>query len=110
MIDPVYAIAAIVGMTAVTLALRAAPFLAAPLLKRFPMVEDLGRFLPSAIMTLLMLHTLRGHASVNPAGVWQELVAIGVTVALQLWLRHALASILAGTALYVVFRNVAFFH
>ncbi len=109
MIDPAYALAAIAGMAAVTLLLRAVPFLAAPWLKRYPAVERLGRFLPPAIMTLLVLHTLRGSAAANPAGPWQELVAIGVAIALQLWLRHALASILAGTLLYVALRNAAFF-
>lgn len=105
MIDSTYALAAIVGMAAVTVLLRALPFLAAPLLKRYPIIERLGRFLPPAIMTLLLLHTVRGSAAENPAGVWQELLAISVTVVMQLIWRHALFSILVGTGVYVVLRN-----
>lgn len=109
MIDSGYAVAAIAGMAAVTILLRAVPFLGAPLLKRYPIVERLGRFLPPAIMTLLLLHTLHGSASANSAGPWQESVAVAVAIVLQLWLRQALVSILAATLLYVAFRNLAFF-
>jgi branched-subunit amino acid transport protein AzlD len=109
MISSNYAVAAVVGMAAVTVLLRAVPFLAASPLKRYPIVERLGRFLPSAIMTLLVLQTLHGSAAENQAGPWQELVAIGVAIILQLWLRQALVSIFTATLLYVAFRNVAFF-
>lgn len=109
MIRASYVLAAIAGMAAVTVLLRAVPFLAAPWLKRFALVDRLGRYLPPAIMTLLVLHSLRGSAAENPAGVWQELTAIGVAIALQLWLRQALASILAATVLYVAFRNLPLF-
>ena len=109
MIAPTYAVAAIVGMAVVTVLLRALPFLAAPLLKRHPIVARLGRFLPPAIMTLLVLHALRGNAAANPAGQWQELLAIAVALLLQLWIQRALLSILLATLLYVVLRNGAFF-
>ena len=109
MIDTVYALWAIAVMTVVTVLLRALPFLAAPWLKRFPLVLQLGRFLPLAIMTLLLLDTLRGSMAGNPAGAWQELVAIGVAIVLQGRTRQPLLSILVATALYVVFRNVPLF-
>lgn len=109
MIDSSYAVVAIAGMAAVTVLLRAVPFLGAQWLKRHPVVERLGRFLPPAIMTLLLLHSLQGSAAANQADAWQELAAISVAIALQLYLRHALSSILAATLLYVAFRNVALF-
>jgi branched-subunit amino acid transport protein AzlD len=95
-------------MAAVTFSLRALPFLAARFLQKHRLVQQLGRFLPLAIMVLLLLHTLVGSARDNPAGPWAELVSVACVLALQWWRRHALLSILAGTALYVLLRNISF--
>ncbi len=105
MIDTTHALAALVGMAVVTFGLRALPFLAAKFLQNHPMVQQLGRFLPLAIMTLLLLHTVVGNATDNPKGPWAELAAVACVVLLQWWQRQPLLSILVGTALYVVLRN-----
>jgi len=105
MIDIPYAIGAIAAMAVVTFGLRALPFLAARFLQSHPLVQKLGRFLPLAIMTLLLLHTLVGSARQNPTGPWAEGLAVVVVVALQWWKKHPLLSILAGTTLYVLLRN-----
>lgn len=105
MIDSTYALSAMAAMAAVTFGLRALPFLAARFLQSHPQVQRLGRFLPLAIMTLLLLHTVVGNARQNPAGPWAELAAVTTVVALQWWRRHALLSILTGTVLYVLLRN-----
>lgn len=105
MIDTPYALGAIVIMAVVTFGLRALPFLAARLLQNNPLVQQLGRFLPLAIMTLLLVHTLLGHAQDNPAGPWAEGLAVTTVMALQWWKKHPLLSILAGTVLYVLLRN-----
>lgn len=107
MIDTSYALGVLAAMAVVTFGLRALPFLAARFLQSHPLVQRLGRFLPLAIMTLLLLHTLVGSARQNPTGPWAELAAVATVVALQWWRRHALLSILAGTALYVLLRNPA---
>jgi branched-subunit amino acid transport protein AzlD len=104
--DTPYALGALAAMTTVTFGLRALPFLAARFLQSHPMVQRLGRFLPLAIMTLLLLHTVVGNARQNPSGPWAELTAIAMVVALQWWRKQALLSILAGTALYVLLRNL----
>ncbi len=105
MIDIPYAIGAIIAMAVVTFGLRALPFLAARFLQNNPLVQQLGRFLPLAIMTLLLLHTLVGSARQNLSGPWQESLAVLTVLALQWWKKHPLLSILAGTALYVALRN-----
>lgn len=107
MIDPRYALGAIVAMTLVTFGLRALPFLASRWLEKNPKALQLGRFLPLAIMGLLLLHSLVGNIKQNPHGPWAEVIAIGLTVALQWRWRHPLLSILAGTALYLLLRNTA---
>ncbi len=105
MINSPYALGVLAAMAVVTFGLRALPFLAARWLQSHPLVQRLGRFLPLAIMALLLLHTLVGSARLNPSGPWAELAAVATVVALQWWRRHALLSILAGTALYVLLRN-----
>ena len=107
MLTGMQALAAIVVMAGITFFLRALPFVAAGLLNRFRVIRDLGRFLPPAILALLLIHTLIGFIQ-NDAptiGAWPTLLAVGVTVVAQLWLRHALLSILIGTGLYVLLRN-----
>lgn len=103
--DAPYALGVLAAMAVVTFGLRALPFLAARFLQSHPLVQRLGRFLPLAIMTLLLLHTLVGSARDNPSGPWAELAAVATVVALQWWRKQALLSILAGTALYVLLRN-----
>lgn len=105
--DTPYALGVLAAMAVVTFGLRALPFLAARFLQSHPLVQRLGRFLPLAIMTLLLLHTLVGSARDNPSGPWAELAAVATVVLLQWWHKHALLSILAGTVLYVLLRNVA---
>ncbi|MFZ4622739.1 MAG: branched-chain amino acid transporter permease [Rhodoferax sp.] len=107
MISTSHALGALAAMALVTFGLRALPFLAARFLQSHPAVQRLGRFLPLAIMTLLLLHTLAGSARQNPSGPWAELAAVATVVVLQWWRRQALLSILAGTALYVLLRNSA---
>jgi branched-subunit amino acid transport protein AzlD len=105
MIDTSYALGALVTMAIITFGLRALPFLAAKFLQKHPLVQYLGCFLPLAIMTLLLVHTLAGNARQNPSGPWAELAAVACVLGLQWWKRQPLLSILVGTALYVLLRN-----
>ena len=106
MIDSGYAIGVIAAMGLVTFALRALPFVAAQWLQKHPLVQRLGEFLPLAIMTLLMVHSVMGSATENPSGPWPELLAVVLVVLLQWRAKNALLSILVGTGVYVLLRNV----
>ena len=106
MIDSRYLIAVIVAMGLVTFGLRALPFVAAQWLEKHPIVQRLGQFLPLAIMTLLLLHSVAGSASEDPSGPWPEVLAAVIVVLLQWRKRSALLSILVGTAVYVLIRNL----
>jgi len=66
---------------------------------------SLGRFLPPAIMTLLLLHTLRGSVAEHTLGIWPELLAATTALLLQWRTRQPLLSIFAATGLYVLLRN-----
>ncbi|MEY5099067.1 MAG: hypothetical protein RJA36_1786 [Pseudomonadota bacterium] len=107
MIEPGYAVASIAAMGLVTYALRGLPFVASRWLQRRAVVQRLGRFLPPAIMTLLLLHSARGLALEHPAGPWPEALALALVLLLQWRWRNPLLSILAGTAVYVATRHFA---
>jgi len=100
-----YLMGVIVAMGVVTFALRALPFLSAQWLRRSPVIQHLGRFLPLSIMALLLVHSASNAAREHATGPWPELIAIVVTCFLQWRSRNPLLSIVAGTALYVVLRN-----
>lgn len=71
--DPLYALAVFLLMGVITSALRALPFFAARWLRHSSVVARLGRFLPPAIMVLLLLHVLAGLAALGAAQrVWQH--------------------------------------
>jgi branched-subunit amino acid transport protein AzlD len=103
-----YIVEATLAMAAVTFALRALPFVAGQWLHKHPSVERLGKALPLAIMTLLLLHSGTAAALDNPRGPWAELLAVALVGALQWRFRHPLLSILAGTVTYVALRNWPF--
>lgn len=104
-LDSAYVVGAIALMGAVTWVLRALPFFAARWLQDHPVVARVRAFLPTAIMALLLAHAMMGAHGQHPQWPWAELVCVGVVMALQWWLRHALLSIFVGTGLYVVWIN-----
>jgi branched-subunit amino acid transport protein AzlD len=100
-----HALWALLIMGVITFALRGLPFVAARWLQSHPMIERMGRFLPLAIMTLLLAHAIRGGSQLHSGAPWPELIAVALTLGLQWRLKHPLLSLLAGTALYVWILN-----
>ena len=103
--DTSYLLTVIFVMGAVTFGLRALPFLSAHWLRRSPVIQHLGRFLPLAIMALLLVHSASSAAREHANGPWPELLAIALTFLLQWRSRNPLLSIVGGTAIYVLLRN-----
>ena len=101
-----YVLMAIMVMGMVTFALRALPFLAARWLRESPRIMALGRVLPSAIMVILLLHSVRdlSQRSATPYFL-AELVSVLLVLVLQWFSRQPLLSILAGTGLYMLWIN-----
>lgn len=106
MFDPGYVLLVIAAMGLVTFALRALPFVGAQWLQKHPVVQRLGDFLPLAIMTLLLVHSMTGAAIEHAAGPWPEIMAVALVVILQWRKKNALLSILLGTLVYVLMRNL----
>lgn len=88
-------------MAAVTMLTRFLPFLM--FRKETPAyVSYLGRVLPTAIIGMLVVYCLRGVSFAAPPFGLPELAAAACVVALQVWRRNSLASILTGTSVYML--------
>ena len=109
--DVLYLLTVFVAMAAVTAAERALPFVASQWLSRQRWVRDLGKFLPLAIMVLLVVHAAMGaadgrsHEAFFGALPVPEILSIALTFALQWFFKNALVAIFSGTALYVLMIN-----
>lgn len=91
---------------AVTWALRVVPFAVLAPMRDSAVVRYLSVHMPVGVMVMLALYTLRGAPEYTGRQLIWLAVAVAVTVGLHLWRRHALASILAGTAVYVVLMSL----
>lgn len=62
----------------------------------------LGKVLPLAVMTTLVVYCLRGTTFTSFSGYVPPIVAAMATVFLHLWKRNNLLSILGGTICYMI--------
>lgn len=90
----------------VTILLRALPFLFFGTGKRPPaLVLSIGAVLSPAAIAMLVVYCFAGYASERPPAEHMfglaEIAAGAVVVALQIWKRNPLLSILAGTVVYM---------
>lgn len=105
--DVPYILTALAVIMGVTFALRAVPFAIMAPLRSSALVHYLGVHMPVGIMLILAVYTLR-NVSVVPSSSLPAAVALAATVGLHLWRRHALLSIVGGTAAYMVLANWVF--
>ena len=103
-------IAALVAvMAVVTFLTRALPFLLFGRGGKPPwLVLYLGRFLPPAVIAMLIVYCYRGATFASPAGWAPGLIAGAAVVALHLWKKNNMLSIVGGTILYMVLVQVVF--
>jgi branched-subunit amino acid transport protein AzlD len=100
-----YLLGAVAVCAAVTFGLRALPFAAVDTLRCVPMVENIGRWMPAGAVLILAIYGLHGiEASTSTHGI-AELSGAAVVIALQLWRRNMVLSLVAGTALCVLLTN-----
>ena len=102
-------IAAIVVMAVVTFLTRALPFLLFGRGNRAPrVVLYLGKYLPPAVIAMLIVYCLRGVSFAAVSGWMPSLIAAAAVVALHLWKKNNLLSILGGTVFYMVLVQLVF--
>ncbi len=90
-----------------TFATRVTPFVALARQAEHPLILHLGRYLPPAVMMILVIYALRdfrplaeGQLNAGATG-WPMILASLAVVVLHLWRRNALLSIIGGTAAYM---------
>lgn len=91
----------------VTAALRFLPF--AVWQKGSPkIIEKLGKTLPFAIMGMLVVYCLKDISFLTPGGFLPQVIGCAVVVAIHIWRRNTLLSILTGTVCYMVLVQLVF--
>lgn len=109
MLTTVSAIEIVVIVCALTMFLRAVPFLFFGGKKELPkLVRYLGEVLPYAIMSALVVFCIKDvEFTSEPYGA-PYLIAIAVTALLHIFFRKTLLSILGGTVAFMVLSRVVF--
>lgn len=104
--DNLYLILFIGVATLATFATRAIPFLFLNGHHQHPLLSHIGRYLPPAVMALLVIIFL-GRAGDWRAPVFglDALFPCAIVIALHLWQRNTLLSIVAGTIAYMVLQQ-----
>jgi branched-subunit amino acid transport protein AzlD len=99
-------IAMIVVMAVTVIALRALPVLIFGRQKRIPaLLNYLGQVLTAGAIAMLVVYSLYGELNYAQNGLerlWSVLIASALTVALQLFFRNPLLSILGGTGCFML--------
>ena len=71
-------------------------------------IQYLGKMLPGAIFSMLIIYCLRNVSLFSGSHGLPELISIAVTVRLHVWKRQMLLSIAAGTICYMLLVQLAF--
>ena len=99
-------VAIIAAVTAVT---RFLPFVVFRGCNGAPRIIDkLGRSLPYAIMGMLVIYCLKGISFVELGGFLPQIIASAAVIALYVWRRNTLLSIIVGTACYMLLVQLVF--
>ena len=100
---------AIAVMALITALLRFLPFLifkgkaSTP-----PLVEKLGRLLPSAVIAMLVVYSMKDVNFTNTAGYMPAIIASLLTGVLHAWKRNTLLSVISGTVCYMLLLQYVF--
>lgn len=92
-----------------TVVTRFLPFLLFPADKATPkVIERLGKLLPGAVFSLLVVYCLKNVELLSGTHGLPEAIAIAGVMLLHLWKRQMLLSIAGGTVLYMILVQTIF--
>lgn len=98
-----YIIMVIAVMAAVTILLRFLPFILFDHGEQLPgWISYLGKVLPPAIMSMLLVYCLRNIDLFDGNHRFPELICVGAAILLHNWKRNTLLSIGGSTLLYMI--------
>lgn len=104
-----YPLAFIAVMAGVTLLTRALPFLLFDRGQEPPgTILYLGRVLPPAVMSMLVVYCLRGMDFSAAPGWLPQVIGVGAVALLHKWKHNTLLSIFGGTLLYMFLVQAVF--
>lgn len=107
MTDNIYALAVIGVASAVTIAIRFAPFV---IFRKDPpaVILYLGDVLPYAIMGMLVIYCLKGVSFTGGSHGIPEIASVLLVIGSYKWKHNMLLSILVGTAAYMAMIQLVF--
>ncbi|WP_432890148.1 branched-chain amino acid transporter permease [Kribbella sp. CA-245084] len=105
--DPTYIATALAVAVTITVALRALPFAMKSALNESALLADIGRWMPLGAITILAIYCLAGIDLTTPSHGVPEIAGVAATIAIHLWRRNAVLSIVTGTAACLVLTNLA---
>lgn len=73
-----------------------------------PFIEGLGKFLPPAIMGMLVVYCFRNVNFLSGTHGLPDIIATIITVLIHLWRRNMCLSLLVGTVSYILLVNFVF--
>lgn len=98
-----YIILVIAIMSIITILIRFLPFIIFDHGKKLPKwISYLGKVLPPAIMSMLLVYCLRNINFVEGNHGLPELLCVGIAILLHSWKRNTLLSIGVSTILYMI--------
>lgn len=104
--EQIITIATVVAGTMIT---RFLPFILFPANKKTPpLVAFLGKVLPTAVMGMLVVYSLKDTQILSGSHGVPEAIAVALTVILQATLRNLLLTIAAGTIGYMLLLQYVF--
>ena len=98
----------IVTMSLVTIAIRFAPFLLFKGRKTPEFINYLGKVLPYSIIAMLVVYCVKGVSLINKPHGLPEIIAISAVAGLHIWKRNTLISIVLGTIIYMILKQIVF--
>ncbi|NLJ15832.1 MAG: branched-chain amino acid transporter AzlD [Clostridiales bacterium] len=103
--NSIYSLAIVTVIAVMTFVTRALPFAVFSRIKVPRPIEYLGKFLPYAVTTMLVVYCLKDVDFLSGSYGIPELVSIFATILIHLWKRNTILSIFSGTILYMVIVN-----
>lgn len=104
--EPTYIAAAVLISSAITWALRAAPFAILAPIRHSAFLAYVNEHMPVGVMTILVCYTIRNTPiAFTPLSV-AVAAGLAVTAGLHLWRRSMVLSVLGGTAAHVALASL----
>ena len=98
----------IIVMAFVTMAIRFFPFIVFKGKKTPEVITYLSKYLPYPIIAMLVVYCLKGiSVTEKPYGA-PEFIGVFIVAALHVWKRNTLLSIVAGTVIYMLLKQMVF--